>query len=97
MTVHPPRQRDLFSTSNDPSIGLRVKLERAVDQQNSCHDNVAEICMGRGPHGHALLCATCGQFRGWLPKTAAAFIAEAIRVTGIPDGPLTWRDATHTN
>jgi hypothetical protein len=94
MTIHTPRQPDFFG-SDDPLIGLRVQLARAVDRSAPCHDNVAEVCSGRGPHIYALICATCGQFRGWLPKTAAAFIAETIRVCGVPDAPLTWRDTTH--
>jgi hypothetical protein len=96
MTVHVPHQRDLFDT-DDPLIGLHVQLDRDIDRRQPCHDNIAEICSGCGPHAYALLCATCGQFRGWLPKAAATFIAEAIRVDGIPDTPLIYRDASHND
>jgi len=91
MTIH-LRQLDLFRPV-DPLVGLRVRLERAIDQHQPCHDNVAEICIGCGPHAYAVRCATCGRFRGWLPKAIAAFIAEVIRTCGTPDEPLTWRDA----
>jgi hypothetical protein len=93
MTIHVPTQSDLFATA-DPLIGLRVKLEREVDQCQPCHDNIAEICAGRGPHGHALKCEQCGRFRGWLPKAAADFLTETIRVLGVPCEPLIYRDAT---
>jgi hypothetical protein len=94
MSMHMPTQVDLFGI-DDPLIGLKVRLEREIDQHQLCHDNVAEICAGRGPHAYALLCATCGRFRGWLPKRAVDFIREVIRVHGVPRGPLVYRDATH--
>lgn len=88
-----PHQRDLFAAaSNDPLVGLRIKLDRGVDQRKPCHDNICEIATARPPHGHALLCATCGQFRGWLPKRAAVFGREIIAKFGTPTAPLTWRD-----
>jgi len=91
MTLHVPTQTDLFGT-HDPLIGLRVKLERAIDQRQPCHDGIAEICSGRGPHSYALLCETCGQHRGWLPQAAAEFLLATIRKFGVPDVPLTWRE-----
>jgi hypothetical protein len=94
VTIHVPTQADLFGT-DDPLVGLRVQLDRAVDQCQPCHGNVAEICAGRGPHAHALRCATCGQHRGWLPKAAAEFLTETIRVVGVPREPLIYRDATN--
>jgi hypothetical protein len=94
VTIHSPRQPDFFG-SDDPLIGLRVKLARAVDRSAPCHDNVAEICSGRGPHCYALLCSMCGRFRGWLPKRAVDFFRETIRVAGVPRGPLIYRDATN--
>jgi hypothetical protein len=91
MTIH-FRQLDLFR-SVDPIVGLHVRLERAIDQHQPCHDNIGEICAGCGPHTYALRCATCGRFRCWLPKTVTSFVAEVIRVCGTPDEPLMWRHA----
>jgi hypothetical protein len=93
MTIHSSRQSDCFGFE-DPLIGLYVKLERAIDRRRPCHDNMCEIASGRGPHRYALLCATCGTFRGWLPKAAALFVAKTICVVGALDVPLIWRDET---
>jgi hypothetical protein len=79
-----PRQGDLFGHP-DPLIGLRVQLDRA---DTPCHGNIAEIISGSRLHRHGLVCATCGRHRGWLPKAAADFIAESIRVFGVPREPL---------
>ena len=86
------RQQDLFS--DDPLIGLRVRLKRAIDRRQPCHGNLGEIHPGRGPHAYRLLCTACGRFRGWLSKPVAEFLAEVVRVGGVPDEPLTLRDAT---
>jgi hypothetical protein len=58
-----------------------------------CHDNVAKLHAGRGPHAYALLCPTCGRHRGWLPKAAADFFTETVRAFGVPSEPLIYRDA----
>ena len=94
MTIHAPRQPGFFGT-DDPLIGLRVRLERTIDQRQPCHDNVSEICAGRGPHRHALLCVVCGAHRGWLPAAAGGFLLTTIRKFGVPNAPLVWREATH--
>jgi hypothetical protein len=75
-------------------IGLRVKLNRAVDQQARCHDNLALIHPGKGPHSHELRCTVCGQSRGWLKKSTADFLTEMVRTFGVPVEPFTIRDAT---
>jgi hypothetical protein len=82
------RQGD-FWPPVDPLIGMCVRLDRYP-----CHDNVAEIGVGRGPHCHAVFCATCGQFRGWLPKAASEFLINTVRTFGVPREPLIYRDAT---
>jgi hypothetical protein len=46
MTIHTPRQRDLFGEGDDPLVGLHVKLDRVVDRRQPCHDNIAEVCTG---------------------------------------------------
>jgi hypothetical protein len=92
MRMPAPPQGDLFGVA-DPLIGLRVKLDREIDRCQPCHDNVAELCAGRGPHAYALFCITCGRFRGWLPLAAANFIKETIRVSGVPRKPLIYRSA----
>ena len=91
MSIHIPTQADLYNIA-DPLIGLRVRLDRTVDRQQPCHDNIAEVCNGKGPHAYALLCEACGRHRGWLPKKAVDFIVETIRAIGIPQEPIVYRD-----
>jgi hypothetical protein len=79
-----PRQGDLFGHP-DPLIGLRVQFDRA---DTPCHGDIAEIAPGSGPHIYGLTCPICGKHRGWLPKGAAAFLNETIRVFGVPHEPL---------
>jgi hypothetical protein len=58
-----------------PHVRMMVCLARP----NPCHDNVAIVGPGRGPHAGGLRCAKCGKWRGWI----AAATLEAL-VTGIP-------------
>jgi hypothetical protein len=82
MTAPPPlassRQRDFWPPA-DSLIGLHARCERAADWRQPCHDNVVEIAAGRGCHAYALLCAECGQFRGWLPKKRRQFSHQCHR------------------
>jgi hypothetical protein len=65
-------------------IGLKVKLARPIDQQKPCCRNLAIIGEGKGPHAGALRCADCGNHRGWLSKTTAAWIETVINKFGAP-------------
>jgi hypothetical protein len=76
-----------------PIIGLRVRLDRRVDRELGCHDNLAAIFPGRGPHAAQLRCAECQRHRGWLGKLTADFLTETVRTFGVPLEP---RDATTT-
>jgi hypothetical protein len=89
-----PPQGDLFGDA-DPLIGLCVKLDREIDRRQPCHENVVELHAGRGGHAYALFCERCGRFRGWLPKAAAEFLTETIRVGGIPRETPIYRDTTN--
>jgi hypothetical protein len=91
-----PRQEDFWPPA-DPLIGMCVRLDRDVDRQDPCHDNLAEVGGGRGPHSHAVFCAMCGCFPGWLPQTAYVFLTDAVRTFGVPSQPLVYRDATIIN
>jgi hypothetical protein len=44
----------------------QVQLDRGIDRQKPCHDNIAIIASGKGPHAAELKCEACGQHRGWL-------------------------------
>jgi hypothetical protein len=37
---------------------------------NPCHDNLARIVPGKGPHAGGLRCAKCGKWRGWVAAAA---------------------------
>ena len=73
--------------------GLRVRMDRAVDQAKPCCDNVAVICIGRGPHTAELKCADCAAHRGWLSKTTFEFLTETVRLFGVPAEPFCIHDA----
>jgi hypothetical protein len=56
--------------------GLQVRLDRAVDRREPCHDNIAVVSGGR------LVCATCGRDRGALAQPVADFLTETIAFFG---------------
>jgi hypothetical protein len=49
---------------------------------------------GKGPHAGALHCADCGQHRGWLSKTTAAWIESIINRFGAPTTPIVVRPSS---
>ena len=57
--------------------------------------NICIIGDARGPHAGELICANCGQHRGWLSKTTAAWIENVITRFGAPTTPIVVRKA-HT-
>jgi len=73
-----------------------VRLDRHCDRDNPCCDNLATIHAGKGPHAAELMCAGCGQHRGWLPHTALNFIRETARLWGAGN-VITLRDSTVTD
>jgi hypothetical protein len=77
-------------------LGIKVRLDRRVDRAHGCHDNLAIISEGRGPHAAQLHCIECGKHRGWLAHATANFLEEAVRFFGVPNEPFTIRDATAT-
>jgi hypothetical protein len=63
------RQLDMFVAEPEtPLIGLRVKLDRPVDRDRPCCRNFCTISFSKGPHAGELICADCGQHRGWISK-----------------------------
>jgi hypothetical protein len=82
---------DLFGNPVTPP--LRVRLDRQIDRDRSCCDNVAIVGPGKAQHAAELRCAGCDAHRGWLPKQAFDFILETSRRHGAP-AEITWRDRT---
>jgi hypothetical protein len=69
-------QQEMFDTS--PLDGLRLSLEGAYAQQ--CHNNIAIVHAGKGPHAAELRCADCGKHCGWLPKSAANWLLDILAI-----------------
>jgi hypothetical protein len=91
-------QRDMFGApppADGSLIGLRVKLDRAIDRERPCCRNVCIISAGKGPHAGELHCADCGRNRGWLSKTTAQWIEHVATRFGAPTTPIVVRKS-HT-
>jgi hypothetical protein len=69
-----------------------VRLDRGIDRERPCCENLARIHVGTGPHSAALCCASCGQHRGWLPKQATEFLDDIANRFGNPAEPIVLRD-----
>jgi len=76
-------------------IGLKVKLDRPVDRERPCCLNICTIGPARGPHAGELICASCGQHRGWLSKSTAQWIEHVATRFGAPTTPIVVRKS-HT-
>ena len=88
------QQNDMFPAApaaDSSLVGLKVKLDRAVDRERPCCNNVCIIGAGNGPHAGELRCADCGQHRGWLSKSTAQWIESVIARFGAPATPIVVR------
>jgi len=87
-------QLDMFSAApvdEGNLVGLKVKLDRAVDREHPCCRNVCIINAGKGPHAGELHCADCGQHRGWLSQSTAQWIEHVVTRFGAPITPIVVR------
>jgi hypothetical protein len=75
-------------------VGLKVRLDRPVDREHPCCNNVCIIGPGKGPHAGALHCADCGQHRGWLTKPTAQWLEHVAARFGAPPTPIVVRRST---
>jgi hypothetical protein len=66
-------------------VGMKVRLDRPIDRERPCCNNVCVIGAGNGPHAGALHCADCGQHREWLSKTTAQWIERVATRFGAPE------------
>ena len=86
------RQLGMFVAEPEaPLIGLRVKVDRPVDRDQPCCRNICSISPGKGPHAGELICADCGQHRGWLNTSTAHWIEQVISRFGAPTTPVVVR------
>jgi hypothetical protein len=90
---------DLFDATplrpepQSPAIGIVVRLDRDIDRQRPCHDNVVIIQPGKASHAGELRCAKCNAHRGWAPKAMLDFATETTKRFG-PSQTITWRQET---
>ena len=83
------RQLDLFlAEPQTPLAGLRVKLDRPADHDRPCCTNFCIISPAKGPHAGELICADCGQHRGWISNATAHWIESVIVRFGVPTTPI---------
>jgi hypothetical protein len=74
---------DLFGTLT--LVGLKVRLDRPIDIEHPCCENVCTIGAGRGPHIGELVCTGCGKHRGWLSRQTAQCIESVATRFGAPE------------
>jgi hypothetical protein len=65
-------------------VGLRIILERTIDVPCAVC-GATDVTIG---HAAALHCSWCNRHRGWLPKAAANFLAEAATLFGRSVEPI---------
>jgi hypothetical protein len=83
---------DLFGAPT--LIGLKVKLDRSLDREKPCCRNICIIHPGKELHAGEFRCADCGQHRGWLSKSTAAWIENIIARFGAPTTPIVVRPSS---
>src|SRR5262249_53181929 len=69
-------------------VGLKVKLDRDIDREKPCHDNLAVIHPGKAQHAGEFRCAICGAHRGWCSQATHNLICETVRRFGAPGEPI---------
>jgi hypothetical protein len=90
---------DLFDATplrpepQSPPIGIVVRLDRDIDRQRPCHDNVVTIQPGKASHAGELRCAKCNAHRGWAPEAMSDFVTETAKRFG-PSQTIIWRQET---
>jgi hypothetical protein len=83
------RQLDLFlAEPQTPLAGLRVKLNPPADHDRPCCANFCTIGPAKGAHAGELVCADCGQHRGWISNATACWIESVIARFGAPTTPI---------
>jgi hypothetical protein len=77
-------------------LGLKVKLDRPIDHDRPCCNNICTIAAAEAPHAGILHCAGCGQRRGWLSTLTARWIETVVLRFGAPTTPIVVRKS-HTD
>lgn len=85
-------EHDLFGEPVAPPT--LVRLDRSIDRQHPCCDNLAVAGPGKAQHAAELRCAACNKHRGWVPKAALDFLTATAQRFGAPAEPMFLRDTT---
>jgi hypothetical protein len=83
---------DLFGNPVTPP--LLVRLDRQIDRDKPCCNNVAVVGPGKAQHAAELRCASCDAHRGWLRREALNFLTDLSQRFGAPAEPITLRDSS---
>jgi hypothetical protein len=70
-------------------------MDRPLDRNRPCCRNICTIGLAKGPHAGELICADCGQHRGYLSNDIAHWIESVITRFGAPRTPIVVR-GSHT-
>jgi hypothetical protein len=81
---------DLFGNPVTPP--LLVRLDRQIDRDRPCCDNIAIIGPGKAQHAAELCCTSCNAHRGWLRREALDFLTDLSQRFGAPAEPIILRD-----
>jgi hypothetical protein len=83
------RQLDLFvAGAKTPFVGLCIRMDRPVDRNRRCCRNLCTITPAKTPHAGELICADCGQHRGWISNETVYWIESVIARFGAPTTPI---------
>jgi hypothetical protein len=85
--MNPPL--DLFiAQAETPLVGLRIRMDRPADRNRPCCRNFCTIGPAKETHAGELICADCGQHRGWISNATAHWIESLIVRFGRPTSPI---------
>ena len=85
--MNPPL--DLFiAQAETPLVGLRIRMDRPADRNRPCCRNFCTIGPAKETHAGELICADCGQHRGWISNATACWIESVIARFGAPTTPI---------
>jgi hypothetical protein len=88
--------RDDAKNTDGSIVGIKVKLDRYIDREKPCHDNLAVVHPGKAQHVGEFRCAACGAHRGWLSQASRNLILETVRRFGAPPEPVLVRQEERT-
>ena len=89
-----PAPATTASSSSLSIVGMTIRLDRPIDHERPCCDNLVIITAGTLHRGR-IHCAACGRDRGWLSGTTIDFIEQVSRRFGAPSLITLKRNSPH--